>query len=48
MTFPVKQRRSTLAALFQAYEEDDIEKLKQLTAGIKTFDRLAMPSLAME
>ena len=33
------QRKTTIANLFQAFEEDDKEKLKELVAGIQKFDR---------
>ncbi|XP_065064505.1 ankyrin repeat domain-containing protein 27-like [Rhopilema esculentum] len=33
------QRKTTISNLFQAYEEDDKEKLKELVAGIQKFDK---------
>ena len=38
-SFPPKQRKTTVAALFEAFEDDDIEKLRSLTASIQKFDR---------
>ncbi len=34
-----KQRKATVAALFEAFEEDDIEKLRSLASGVQNFDR---------
>lgn len=37
--FPNKHRKTTIANLFEAYEENDKEKIKQLVEGIQAFDR---------
>lgn len=39
--FPSKQRKTTIANLFEAYEEDDKEKIKSLVEGIQSFDKYA-------
>eukprot|EP00794_Sanderia_malayensis_P018918 gene18918-20822_t len=34
-----KQRKTTVAALFEALEEDDVDKLRQMVSDIQSFDR---------
>ena len=39
LSFPNSQRKSSISNLFEAYEEDDKQKIKKLVEGIQSFDR---------
>ena len=38
-SFRNNQKRTSIANLFEAYEEDDKEKIKKLVEGIQNFDK---------